>query len=89
MSPYDYIFLKSRRLTVENSHDPSGRHDVLCQIPLAKGYGAVETGKTPDGVYMKLPTDLTLRHIDFSLTDYKGNSVTLRGRPLSFEICFD
>ena len=89
MAPFDYLFLRSRRLTVENSHDPSGRHDVLCQIPLVKGYGAVETGKTPDGVYMKLPTDLTLRTLDFCLTDWKGAVVSLKGRPLSFGICFD
>ena len=89
MAPYDYLFLRSRRLTVENSHDPSGRHDVLCQIPLVKGIGAVETGKTPDGVYMKLPTDLTLRTVDFYLTDWKGAVISLKGRPPSFEICFD
>ena len=71
------------------SHDPSGKHDVLCQIPLVKGIGAVETGKTPDGVYMKLPTDLTLRTVDFYLTDWKNAVISLKGRPLSFEICFD
>ena len=89
MSPYDYLFLRSRRLTVENSHDPNGRHDVLAMIPLTKGIGAVETAGTPDGVYMKLPSDMTLRSIDFELTDYKGNVVDLRGRPLSFELCLD
>ena len=36
MAPYDYLFLRSRRLSVEHSHDPSGRHDVLCQIPLVQ-----------------------------------------------------
>ena len=89
MAPYEYLFLRSRRLTIENCQDPSGRHDVIAQIPLTRGIGAVETGKTPDGVYMKLPNDLTLRNIDFSLTDYRGNDVNLRGRPLSLEICFD
>jgi hypothetical protein len=49
----------------------------------------VETANTPDGVYLKLPPDLVLRNIDFSLTDYLGNNVDLRGRPISFELCFD
>ena len=89
MAPYDYLFLRSQRLSVENSHDPSGRHNVLCQIPLVKGIGAVETGSTSEGVYMKLPSDLTLRTVDFQLTDWKGVCVNLRGRPLSFEICVD
>ena len=89
MAPYDYLFLRSRRLSVDNSHDPSGRHDVLCQIPLVKGYGAVEMSSTADGIYMKLPTDLVLRNIDFQITDYKGAVPNLRGRPLSLEICFD
>ena len=89
MAPYDYLFLRSRRLTVASSQDPNGRHDVIACIPLTKGIGAVETANSPDGVYLKLPTDLVLRNIDFSLTDYKGDVVDLRGRPLSFEICFD
>ena len=89
MAPYEYLFLRSRRLTIESCQDPNGRHDVIAMIPLTRGIGAVETGKTPDGVYMKLPNDLTLRAIDFSLTDYKGGGVNLRGRPLSLEICFD
>ena len=50
MAPYDYLFLRSRRLTVENSHVPVGRHDVLACIPLANGIGSVETANTPDGV---------------------------------------
>ena len=89
MAPYEYLFLRSRRLTIENCQDPNGRHDVITMIPLVNGIGAVEQSASPDGVYMKLPNDLTLRNIDFSLTDYKGNGVNLRGRPLSLEICFD
>ena len=89
MAPYDYLFLRSRRLTLEKSQDPNGRHDVLACIPLIKGVGSVETAHTADGVYMKLARDLTLRTIDFELTDYIGNIIDLRGRPLSFELCFD
>ena len=89
MAPYEYLFLRSRRLTIENCQDPNGRHDVNAQIPLTRGIGAVEQAASPEGVYMKLPDDLTLRNIDFSLTDYLGNNVNLRGRPISFEICFD
>ena len=89
MAPYEYLFLRSRRLTIENCQDPNGRHDVIAMIPLTRGIGAVEQAASPEGVYMKLPNDLTLRNIDFSLTDYMGNIVNLRGRPLSLEICFD
>ena len=49
MSPYDYLFLRSRRLTVENSHDPNGRHDVLLKIMFVKGIGSTETASSPDG----------------------------------------
>jgi hypothetical protein len=62
---------------------------VIACIPLTRGIGAMETANSPDGVYLKLPTDLVLRNIDFSLTDYKGDIVQLRGRALSFELCFD
>ncbi len=89
MAPYDYLFLRSRRLTVENSHDPHGRHDVLATIPLTQGVGKVEEGKSPDGIYYRLSRDLTLRSVDFQLTDYLGNVVDLRGRPMSFKLCFD
>ena len=89
MAPYEYLFLRSRRLTIENCQDPNGRHDAIAMIPLVNGIGAVEQSASLEGVYMKLPTDLTFRNIDFSLTDYKGDVVNLRGRPLSLEICFD
>ena len=87
MATYDYLFLRSRRLTIENSEDPNGRHDVLLQIPLINGIGSVETNATADGIYLKLPSGLALGHIDFELTDYLGNIVNLRGRGLSFELC--
>ena len=74
---------------MENSQDPVGRHDVLAMIPLTKGIGSVEVASSPDGVYMKFLEGLTLRNIGFELTDYLGNAVNLRGRPLSFELCFD
>ena len=89
MAPYAYLFLRSRRLTVENSQDPNGRHDVLSMIVLSKGIGSVEQSSTADGVYMRLPTQMALRSIDFELTDYKGGAVNLRGQPISFELCFD
>ena len=88
MAPYDYLFLRSRRLTVENSEDLNGRHDCLAMLPLAKGIGAVEESSTADGIYMKLPSSMNLRAIDFELTDYKGGAINMRGRPISFE-CFD
>ena len=89
MASYAYLFLRSRRLTIENCQDPNGRHDAISMIPLTRGIGLAEQSASPEGVYMKLPNDLTLRNIDFSLTDYEGSVVNLRGRPLSLEICFD
>ena len=88
MAPYDYLFLRSRRLTVENSEDLNGRHDVIAMLPLTKGIGAVEESSTADGIYMKL-SSMSLRSIDFELTVYKGGAVNMRDRPISFELCFD
>ena len=62
---------------------------MLATIVLKNGIGSVEIASTADGVYMKLPRLLTLRNIDFELTDYLGKSVNMRGRPASFELCFD
>ena len=88
MSPYDHVFLRSRRLTVENSHGPRGEHDILCMIPLDQGVGRTVVGASPDNVYYQVP-DMHLKHIDFSLTDYKGELVNMRGRSLSFQVVFD
>jgi len=88
MAPYDYLFLRSRRLTIDNSEDLNGRHDVIAMLPLTKGIGAVEESSTADGIYMKLAS-MSLRSVDFELTDYKGAAVNMRGRPISFELCFD
>jgi hypothetical protein len=88
MSPYSHVFLRSRRLTCEGVHGPDGTHDILCMIPLDQGVGRTVTSASPDNVYYDLgPT--TLRHIDFSLTDFRGNVVNLRGRSLSFQLVFD
>ena len=68
MAPYDYLFLRSCRLTVENSHDSKGIHDVLATIPLTQGAGKVEEGESSDGIYYRPSRDLTLRSVDFQLT---------------------
>ena len=86
-APYNYLFLRSSRLTVENLHDPVGRHDCIAMVPLTNGIGIVEKTSTPEGVYMKLPSDVIIRTIDFDLTDYTRAVVNLRGRPCSLEIC--
>jgi hypothetical protein len=88
MSPFDHCFLRSRRLTIENSHGPRGEHDILCMIPLASGVGTTVVGGSPDNVYYAIG-DTALRQIDFQLTDYLGNPVNLRGRSLSFQIVVD
>ena len=85
--PLRLHILRSRRLTTENSEDPTGRHVVLAMIPLVKGIEAVESANTPDAVYMKCSRDLTLRTLDFELADWKGAVVNLCGRPISFELC--
>ena len=89
MPPYDHIFLRSKRLTCNNVHGPRGEHDLLAMIPLSEGIGRVQVGSSALGVYHDLPDNLTLRHLDFQLTDFMGNVVNLRGRSLSFQLTFD
>ena len=88
MSPYDHVFLRSRRLTLENSHGPQGEHHTLAMIPITEGIGRTVVGQTPDNVYYGVG-DTVLRHIDFQLEDYLGSPVDLRGRSLSFVITID
>ena len=89
MNPYQNVFLRSRRLTCEGVHGPDGTHDILCVIPLDQGVGRTVVSGSPDNVYYELSGSTTLRHIDFSLTDFRGNVVNLRGRSLSFQLVFD
>ena len=88
MSPYDHVFLRSRRLTLENSHGLQGEHHTLVMIPITEGIGRTVVGGTPDNVFYSVG-DCVLRHIDFQLVDYLGQPVDLKGRSLSFVITID
>ena len=88
MQPYTDVYLRSRRLTRSNMHGPDERHDILCKIPLSEGVGKTVVASSPDNIYYYLG-GITLRGIDFQLTDVYGNPVNLRGRPLSFQLIIE
>ena len=69
-------------------HGPDERHDILCKIPLSEGVGKTVVASSPENIYYYLG-GITLRGIDFQLTDVYGNPVNLRGRPLSFQLIID
>ncbi len=88
MQPYADVYLRSRRLTCSNVHGPNHTHDIICKIPLSEGVGKTVVSGSPENVYYDLGS-ITLRGIDFQLTDEAGNVVNLRGRSLSFQIILD
>jgi hypothetical protein len=89
MAPYQDLYLRSSALACKNIRGPAHTHDILCKIPLSEGIGRVVTGATPDNVYYELPQSVSLRTLDFRLTDHRGISVNLRGGSLSFQLVFD
>ena len=89
MSPCNYVFLRSSRLRCVDHHGPRGTHDILCMVPLAQGTGSQIHFASPDGVYYDMQGVNSLRTFDFSLTDWLGRIVNLRGRPLAFQLTLE
>ena len=89
MSPYSCLYLRSHAMSCERTHGPRGTSNIICQVPLINGVGSQVLANMPDSCALDLHDAVTLRSIDFQLTDYKGRVVDLKGRPLSFQISLD
>ena len=89
MAPYQDLYLRSSALACKNVRGPAHTHDILCKIPLTQGIGRVVTGESPINVFYELPQTVSLRTLDFRLTDHRGISVNLRRGSLSFQIVLD
>ena len=89
MSPFNYVFLRSSRLRCVDHHGPRGTHDILRMVPLSQGTGSQIQFNSPDGMYYDMPGANSLRTFDFSLTDWLGRNVNLRGRPLAFQLTME
>ena len=86
VSPYDYVFLRSKRLACQNSVSSRGAHDVLAMIPINAAFGEILTGGTP--VTLALDIDAgTLNSLDFQLTD-RFNRVVNQTSDISFQLTF-
>ena len=71
VSPFDYVFLRSRRLASQNAISLRGGHDMLAMIPINAAFGEILTGGTP--LNEALDIDATsLNQIDFQVTDRYG-----------------
>ena len=88
MSPYDDLYLRSRKLSCQNVHGAVGDHDILCKITLDQGVSKVQSDECPGDVYNDI-NEMSFKTLDFRLTDYLGRVVNLRGRSLSFQITID
>mgnify|MGYP000727500768 CR=1 FL=1 len=80
MSIYHDVYLRTRRLTCHNVYGPNGEADVICEIRLTHGLGAIIEAQTPEGAYHDLGTH-SYRSIDFRLTE-----VDLRTNQITFQI---
>ena len=89
MAPFQCLYLRSSRLRCEHHHGPRGTHDIVCSVPLTQGIGSQVEAHSPDGVYYNLAGGSSCRTMDFRLTDWRGQTVNLRGRPLSFQVIFE
>jgi hypothetical protein len=88
MSPYEDLYLRSRKLACQNVHGTMGDHDVICKVTLDQGISKVQSDQSPQDVWNDI-TESSFKTLDFKLTDYYGRVVNLRGRSLSFQLTID
>jgi len=85
MSPYDALYLRSNRLACQGSYGPRQEHNILSNIPISGLAGEVIQHSNDDQEWMLLG-DVSLRTMDFSLTDVHGDVVDTKGLPISFRL---
>jgi hypothetical protein len=88
MAPYTTLYLHSHKLRCEDTHDPRGTHHILMSIPLTMGIGSQVNASHPDGMFLPLAGNQSLRSFDLQLTDWLGKPVNLRQRPLCLQLSF-
>ena len=87
VSPYDYLFLRSKRLASQMCISARGQHDILCRIDVNQPFGGLLTGGTPLQEALILGEG-TISAIDFQLTDRLGNIVDPAHGALTFQLTF-
>jgi hypothetical protein len=85
--PYDYVFLRSSRLTSDLSLCTGGARDVLLRIPINSAFGDVIVANTPWDESLSIGGG-SLSACDFRVTDRFGNPVDLVEGSLSFQLTF-
>ena len=63
--------------------------DIICKVIIHKGVGHVTKDQTDDGHLVELRGPITLRTLNFRLTDVDGNEVNIRGTSVSFALFLD
>ncbi len=85
--PYDYIFLRSSRLTSDLSLCTGGARDVLPRIPIHAAFGDVIVANTPWDESLPIGGG-PLSACDFRVTDRFNAVVDLVEGSLSFQLTF-
>ena len=89
MNSYNEVYLRSRELgNAAHILGPLG-NDIICKVIIDKGVGHVMKDQTDDGHLVELRGPITLRTLNFRLTDVDGNEVNTRGTSVSFAIFID
>ena len=86
VSPYDYVFLRSRRLGSRHALSIRGGHDVLAMIPINAAFGEILEGGTPLNESLDIDP-ASLNQLDFQVTDRYGRLVDQRA-DISFQLTF-
>ena len=89
MNAYNEVYLRCRELgNAAHILGPLGT-DIICKVIVDRGVGHVMKDQTDDGHFVELRGPITLRSLNFRLTDVNGNEVNTRGTSVSFAIFLD
>ena len=89
MNAYNEVYLRCRELgNAAHILGPLGT-DIICKVIVDRGVGHVMKDQTDDGHFVELRGPITLRPLNFRLTDVNGNEVNTRGTSVSFAIFLD
>jgi hypothetical protein len=75
LQAYDYVTLRSKRLSSNHVKSSRNEHDILLKIPINVAYGNVMTASTPNIDSLKVGRTLH-KTLDFQICDRMGNVIT-------------
>ena len=89
LQPIRNIFIKSPNLGNCNTLGPNSQYDIIKHVSVSSDYGQMISDNSIVSNDFLDCSRLTLRTLEFILTDSAGNEIPFHGSFVSFSIIFD